>query len=72
MMVKYVSIAYALFSMIVVHLLTYMLSVLHPVFSFEEDTYVKLRPSKLKSDTNYLNKESVFLIIMAKISVNVL
>jgi hypothetical protein len=102
MMVKHVSITYALSSVIVVHLLTYMLSVLHPAFSFEEDTHMKLRPSKLKSDTNNLNlsnvelnpfchllalleahhilhisrirvyKESFFLIIMVKISVNVL
>jgi hypothetical protein len=72
MMVKYVSIAYALSSMIVVQLLTYLLSVLHPAFSFEEDTHIKLRPSKLISDTNHHNKESLFLINMLEISVNVL
>lgn len=72
MMVKYVSIAYALSSMIVVQLLTYMLSVLLPAFSFEENTHIKLRPSELKSVKNHLNKGSFFLTIMVKSSVNVL
>jgi len=38
---------HSLSSIIVVQLHTYLLSALHPAFSFEEDTHIKLRPSKL-------------------------
>jgi hypothetical protein len=56
MMVKYVSISCALCSVTVVQLLMYLLSLLHPASSLEEDTLVTLRPSKLKSHSKHHNK----------------